>query len=67
VATADHGGSDLTVAFGGPGGLSARRMARVPLPVKPERVLLVDVDGDGKADAVVSSSEAHAVLVLLAR
>jgi hypothetical protein len=67
AATADHGGSDLTVAFGGPGGLSASRLVRVPLPLAPDRVLLVDVDGNGKADAVVSSEEGRSVLVLLAR
>lgn len=67
AATADHGGSDLTVAFGGPGGLSPARLTRVPLPVRPERVLLVDVNGDRKADALVASGEAHSVLVLRAR
>jgi hypothetical protein len=67
AATADHGSSDLTVAFGGPGGLSASRMARVTLPVAPDRVLLVDVNGDHRADAIVSSGDGHAVLVLLAK
>ena len=67
ATTADHGGSGLTVAFGGPGGLSASRLARVPLPLAPERVLLVDVNGDRKADAIVASQEGHSVLVLLAR
>ena len=42
-------------------------MARVPLPEKPDRVLLVDVNGDRRADAVVASPEGHAVFVLLAR
>jgi hypothetical protein len=67
AATADFGGSDLTVAFGGRGGLSAARIVRVPLPSKPDRVLLVDVNGDGRADAVTVSSEARDVTVLLAR
>ncbi|HEY1434668.1 MAG TPA: VCBS repeat-containing protein, partial [Thermoanaerobaculia bacterium] len=49
VATADHGGSDLTIAFGGPDGLSPTRTVRVPLPSKPLRVLLVDVNADGRA------------------
>ena len=66
AATADHGGSDLTVAFGGPGGLSSSRLARVPLPDAPDRVLLVDVNGDHRADAIVASGDAHAVIVLLA-
>jgi FG-GAP-like repeat len=67
VATADHGGSDLTVAYGGPGGLSPTRTVRVLLPEKPDRVLLVDVNGDGKADAAVLSGDSHALLILLAR
>ena len=67
VATADYGGSDLTVALGGPDGLAPTRTFRVALPNKPQRVLLVDVNGDGRADAVVLSPEAHAVLVLLAK
>ena len=67
VATANHGTSDLTIAFGGPGGLAAARMTRVPIPEKPDRVLLVDVNGDRRADAVVASAEGHAVFVLLAR
>jgi hypothetical protein len=67
VATANHGSSDLTISLGGPGGLAASRMARAPLPEKPDRVLLVDVNGDRHADAVVASSEGHAVFVLLAR
>ncbi len=33
----------------------------------PDRVLLVDVNGDRHADAVVAYAEAHAVLVVLAR
>jgi hypothetical protein len=67
VATADHGGSDLTIALGGPGGLAADRMARVAVPSPPDRVLLVDVTGDKKADAVAASPDGHAVYVLVAR
>lgn len=73
AATADFGGSDLTVAFGGPGGpggpggLAAARTARVALPDKPERVLLVDVNGDGRADAIALSPEGRDVTVLLAK
>ena len=66
VATADYGSSDLTVAFGGPDGLSSTRTHRVPVPDKPERVLLVDLNGDHRADAVATSSEGHDVIVLLA-
>lgn len=67
VATANYGGSDLTVAFGGREGLSPSRTVRVPVPDKPERVLLVDLNGDRRADAVVASGEGHEVIVLLAR
>jgi FG-GAP-like repeat len=67
VATADYGSSDLTVAFGGPDGLAASRAVRVPVPDKPERVLLVDLNGDRKADAVALSGEGHAVIVLMAK
>lgn len=67
VATADYGGSDLTVALGGPDGLSPSRTARVPLPDKPERVLLVDLNGDHRADAVAISGESRDILVLMAK
>lgn len=67
VATADFGGSGLTVALGGRDGLSPSRTVRVAVPDKPERVLLVDLNGDRKADAVVMSSEGRAVFVLMAR
>ncbi len=67
AATADHGGPGLTIAFGGTDGLSEARIGHVTLPSAPNRVLLVDVNGDRKADAVVACVEAHAVLVLLAR
>jgi hypothetical protein len=66
VATADYGGSDLTVVFGGKDGLVAARARRVALPGKPDRVLLVDLNGDGRADAVVASGDAHEVFVLVA-
>ncbi len=67
VATADYGSSGLTVALGGPDGLSPTRTLRVPAPDKPERVLLVDLNGDHKADAVATSSEGRDVIVLLAK
>ena len=67
VVTANHGGSDLTVAFGGPGGLAVERMARVAVPAAPDRVLLADVTGDLKADAVAASPDGHAVFVFVAR
>ena len=67
VATADFGGADLTVAFGGHDGLSPARTVRVPVVSKPERILLVDLNGDRKADAVVASGEGHDITVLLAK
>jgi hypothetical protein len=67
AATADFGGSDLTIAFGGPDGLSSARVARVPLSRKPDRVVLVDLDGDGRADAATADSEDHDVTLLRTR
>jgi len=67
AATADYGGSDLTIALGGPDGLSPSRTVRVAVPEKPERVLLVDLNGDHKADAVALSREGHSVIVLMAK
>ncbi len=67
AATADYGGSDLTIALGGPDGLSPSRTVRVAVPEKPERVLLVDLNGDHKADAVALSSEGRSVIVLMAK
>lgn len=67
AATADFGGADLTVAFGGPDGLSPARTVRVALGRKPNRVLLVDFNGDGRADAVTADSEDHDVTLLLAK
>ncbi|MGH9315739.1 MAG: FG-GAP repeat domain-containing protein [Thermoanaerobaculia bacterium] len=67
AVTADHGGQDLTVAFGGPDGLSPARIVTVPLGRKPDRVILADFNGDGKADAVTTNSENHDLSVLLAK
>jgi hypothetical protein len=67
AATADFGGSDLTLAYGGPDGLSPSRAVRVPVGRRPNRVRLVDLDGNGRADAVTADSEDHDVAVLLAR
>jgi FG-GAP-like repeat len=67
AVTADFGGSGLTVAFGGPDGLSPSRTARVSVGRRPNRVLLVDLDGDGRADAVTANSEDHDVALLLTK
>jgi hypothetical protein len=67
AVTADYGDSGLTVAFGGPGGLSPARTRHVPIGRRPERVILADVDGDRRADAVATSSETEAIVVLLSK
>jgi hypothetical protein len=67
AVTADHGGSDLTVALGGPGGLSSSRTERVPVPCAPDRVVLADLNGDGRADAIVACMDQGELAVLLAR
>jgi hypothetical protein len=55
------------VSFGGPDGLAAPRTIQFPIGAKPERVILTDVNGDRKADAIAISGEGHAVIVLLAK
>ena len=67
AVTSNYGSKDLTVAFGARDGLSPSRVATVPLPDAPGRVILVDLNGDKKADAVTANPEAHTVTVLLAR
>ncbi len=68
AVTANGGTSDLTVAFGGPDGLSAARVATVPHGgAEAWRVVLADFDGDGRADAVTANSESHSVSILLTR
>lgn len=67
AATADFGGADVTLAFGGPDGLSPSRTMRVPIGRRPSRVLLVDFNGDGKADAITANEEDRDVTVLLTK
>jgi len=64
-----NGGSDdLTIAFGGPDGLSPSRVVNVPHGGHGAwRVLAADFDGDGKADAVTTNAESHSVSILLTR
>jgi FG-GAP-like repeat len=63
-----NGGSrDLTVALGGPDGLSAARTARIPVGRRIVRAVLADFNGDGKADVAAVSGEDHDVTILLAR
>ena len=61
------GSRDLTVSFGGPGGLSQDRTVTVPGAGHSWRVLVADLDGNGRADAVTASAEDHTVTVFLAR
>ena len=67
AVTVDGGSSTLTVSLGGPGGLAPARTTHVPLPCRPQRVVLADLNGDGRADAVVACSESEELAVLLAR
>lgn len=65
AVTANAGSEDLTIAYGGPGGLSPSRVVTVPAGGKCQRVMLADLDGDGKADVVTANTESHSVSVLL--
>ena len=67
AATADAGSGSVTVAFGGPGGLSPSRTVTVPVGAKFWRILLADFDGNGRADLVTANGDAHTVTLLLAR
>ena len=61
------GSRDLTVAFGGPDGLSPSRTVTVPGTGRSWRLLLADFDGNGRADAVTASEEDRTITVLIAR
>ena len=61
------GSGDITVAFGGPGGLAQSRTVNVPGAGRSWRVLVADLDGNGRADAVTASQEDHTVTVFLAK
>jgi hypothetical protein len=68
AVTANGGSQNLTVAFGGPDGLSPSRTATVPLTGRGAwRVLLADFDGDGRADAVTANNESGSITVLFTR
>ena len=67
AVTADYGSSSLTVSRGGPGGLAESRTTPVPVPCRPQRLALADLNGDGRADAVVACTEDEKLAVLLAR
>ncbi|HEV8117762.1 MAG TPA: VCBS repeat-containing protein [Thermoanaerobaculia bacterium] len=61
------GSRDLTVSYGGPGGLSQSRTATIPGAGRAWRVLVADFDGNGRCDAVTASAEDHTVTVFIAR
>jgi hypothetical protein len=61
------GTRDLTVSFGGPGGLSQARTVTIPGAGHSWRLLVADLDGNGRCDAVTASAEDHTVTVFLAR
>jgi hypothetical protein len=65
--TADYGDSSLTVSRGGPGGLSESRTTHARVPCRPQRVVLADLNGDGRADAIVACTEGDEIDVLIAR
>jgi hypothetical protein len=68
AVTVNSGSGDLTVAFGGPEGLSRSRVTTVSYGARGAfRILLADFDGDGKADAVTANGESHSVSILLTR
>ena len=67
AVVANAGSGDVTVAFGGPGGFSPSRTARVPVGGQFWRILLADFDGNRRADLVTANGEAHTITLLLAR
>jgi len=67
AVTANAGSRDATVAFGGPGGLSASRTVTVPIGEEFWRLQLADFDGNGRTDLVAANADAHTVTLLMAR
>lgn len=67
AATANQVDDTLTIAYGGPDGLSPSRTATVRVGGHPERVLLADFNGDQKADAVTANPEDHSISILMTR
>jgi len=66
AVTVNAGSNDLTIAFGGPDGLSPSRTVTVPYAGRGAwRVLLADFDGDGRADAVTANTESSSITILL--
>ncbi|MBI1852168.1 MAG: VCBS repeat-containing protein [Planctomycetes bacterium] len=68
AVTVNAGTNDLTIAFGGPDGLSPSRIATVAYGGREAwRILLADFDGDGRADAVTANTGSQSVSILLTR
>ncbi len=67
AATVNAGSRDITLAWGGPGGLSAARTVTVPGAGSSWRILLADFDGNRRADAITASPEDHTVTIFIAR
>jgi len=68
AVTVNAGSNDLTIALGGPDGLSPSRTVTVPYNGRGAwRVLLADFDGDGRADAVTANNESGSITILLTR
>lgn len=67
AATVNAGSRDITLAWGGPGGLSPARTVTVPGAGRSWRILLADFDGNRRADAVTASPDDGTVTVFLAR
>ncbi len=67
AATANQVDDTLTIAYGGPDGLSPSRTVTVRVGGHPERVLLADFNGDRRADAVTANPEDHSISILVTR
>ena len=67
AATVNAGSRDITLARGGPAGLSPGRTTTVPGAGRSWRILLADFDGNRRADAVTASPEDRTVTVFIAR
>jgi len=66
--TVNAGTLDLTIAFGGPDGLSPSRVATVPYGGGASWCgILADFDGDRRADAVIANHDGHSISILLTR
>jgi hypothetical protein len=67
AATVNAGSRDITLAYGGAGGLSPASTATVTGAGRSWRIRLADFDANRRADAVTASPEDHTVTVFLAR